>query len=102
MATAALLAPQSGNAIGPVLPLGDSQHQCAELANLQDFKDHRGRDRGSSLIPFGQVHPASRVRIAGRCRILKIVPDYPAKDRWIHAFKGTDGSTLDRVEMRCP
>jgi hypothetical protein len=47
------------------------------------------------------VHPASRVRIAGRYGILKIVPDYPSKDRWIHAFKGTDGSTLDRVEMRC-
>lgn len=53
------------------------------------------------MIPFGQVHPASRVRIAGRYGILKIVPDYPAKDRWIHAFKGSDGSTLDRVEMRC-
>ena len=56
---------------------------------------------GSSLIPFGQVNPASRVRIAGRYGVLKIVPDYPAKDRWIHAFKGADGSTLDRVEMRC-
>jgi acid phosphatase type 7 len=56
---------------------------------------------GSSLIPFSSVHPASRVRIPGRYGILKIVPDYPAKGRWIHAFKGTDGSTLDRVEMQC-
>jgi hypothetical protein len=56
---------------------------------------------GRSLIPFGQVSPASRVGIAGRYGILKIVPDHPAKDRWIHAFKGADGSTLDRVEMRC-
>jgi hypothetical protein len=56
---------------------------------------------GSSLIPFGQVNPASRIRIPGRYGILKIVPDHPVKDRWIHAFKGTDGSTLDRVEMRC-
>jgi len=56
---------------------------------------------GSSLIPFGQIHPASRVRIAGRYGVLKIVPDYPSPGRWIHAFKGTDGSTLDRVEKRC-
>ena len=55
---------------------------------------------GGSLTPFGQVHPSSLVRIPGRYGILKIVPDYPSRDRWIHAFKGTDGSTLDRVEMR--
>jgi hypothetical protein len=56
---------------------------------------------GSSLIPFGRVHPASRVRIAGHYGVLKIVPDYPSPGRWIHALKGTDGSTRDRVEMRC-
>jgi acid phosphatase type 7 len=56
---------------------------------------------GSSLIPFGQVHPASRVRIAGKYGVLKIVPDYPSPGRWIHAFKGTDRTTLDRVEMSC-
>jgi hypothetical protein len=44
---------------------------------------------------------ASRARIAGRYGVLKIVPDYPSPGRWVHAFKGTDGSTLDRVEMRC-
>jgi hypothetical protein len=197
VATAALLAPQSGNGIGLVLPLGDSQYQCGELANYraaydlswgrylgitrpapgnheyitgticqqpngtmrmmtakeaagagyhqylknrtpphpgyysydwqgwhfvvlnttcnvdEDWGPGDGDDGhagvptivvgtgGSSLIPFGQVHPASRVRIAGRYGILKIVSDHPAKDRWIHAFKGTDGSTLDRVEMGC-
>jgi len=175
-ATAALLDPASGNGIGLVLPLGDNQYQCGELAANRskrctvvyghhpylasaapypvhpDLKDiwptlvledvdlfiaghnhayerlarirtqgnvdedwgpgdgddgHAGVPTivvgtgGSSLIPFGQIHPASRVRIAGRYGVLKIVPDYPSPGRWIHAFKGTDGSTLDRVEMRC-
>src|SRR5215204_1864789 len=31
VATAALLAPESGNGIGLVLPLGDNQYQCGEL-----------------------------------------------------------------------
>ena len=39
VATAALLAPQSGNAIGLVLPLGDSQYQCGELANYRAAYD---------------------------------------------------------------
>ena len=67
------------SAIWPTLVLGRRPRRGA---------DHRGRDRGRSLIPFGQVSPASRVGIAGRYGILKIVPDHPAKDRWIHAFKG--------------
>ena len=39
VATAALLAPQSGNGIGLVLPLGDSQYQCGELANYRAAYD---------------------------------------------------------------
>jgi len=129
--------PASGNGIGLVLPLGDNQYQCGELANYQAAYDlswgrflnitrpapgnHEYitgpicRQPGGTMRTmtveeaagagyyqyFGQIHPASRVRIAGRYGVLKIVPDYPSPGRWIHAFKGTDGSTLDRVEMRC-
>ena len=56
---------------------------------------------GRSLIPFGQIHRASRVRIPGRYGILKIVPDYPSPGRWLQAFKGADGITSDRVQMQC-
>jgi len=57
---------------------------------------------GRSLIPFTGTPPvSSAVRIAGKYGILKIVPDYVAPNSFLTAFKGADGTTMDRVSWGC-
>ena len=57
---------------------------------------------GRSLIAFTGASPSSSViRIGGRYGIFKIVPDYVAPNSFLTAFKGTDGSTHDRVSWGC-
>ena len=52
---------------------------------------------GRSIYPVNRVHPSSvyRLRRYGVYRLIM----YP--DRWIGAFKGTDGKTYDRTGQRC-